>query len=51
MCSTSAELRHETGRDAHLAGAVAAALMERAAELLAEPPKIETVDVLADKLP
>ena len=41
----------ESGRDAHLAGAVAAALMEQAHELLAESPKIEHVDVLADKLP
>ncbi len=41
----------EEGRDAHLAGAVAAALMEKAGELLAEPPAIEQVDVLAAKLP
>ncbi len=41
----------EEGRDAHLAGAVAAALMEEAGELLAEPPAIEQVDVLAAKLP
>ena len=41
----------EAGRQAHLGGAVAAALGERAAELLAAPPHIEQVDVLAAKLP
>ena len=41
----------EAGRDAHLSGAVAAALMQRAGELLAKPPQIEKIDVLADKLP
>jgi quinol monooxygenase YgiN len=41
----------EDGRRAHLAGAVAAALSERADELLVEPPEIEHVDVLAAKLP
>jgi quinol monooxygenase YgiN len=41
----------EAGREAHLAGAVAAALGERANELLADPPRIEQVDVLAAKLP
>ena len=40
-----------TGRDAHLAGPVAAALMQNAPELLATDPIIEAVDVLADKLP
>jgi quinol monooxygenase YgiN len=40
----------EAGRQAHLAGAVAAALMERADELLAAPPAIDQVDVLAAKL-
>jgi quinol monooxygenase YgiN len=38
-------------REAHLAGPIAAALMANAAELLAEPPVIEKVDVLAAKLP
>jgi len=38
------------GRDAHLGGPIAAALMAKAGELLAEPPKIEKVDVLAAKL-
>jgi quinol monooxygenase YgiN len=41
----------EAGRNAHLSGRVAAALMDKAAELLAEPPSIEKVDVLAAKLP
>lgn len=41
----------EVGRQAHLTGAVAAALMQKAGELLAEPPKIEKLDVLAAKLP
>lgn len=40
----------ETGRSAHLSGRVAAALGERAADLLAAPPTIERVDVLAAKL-
>jgi quinol monooxygenase YgiN len=41
----------QAGREAHLAGPVAAALIENAPELLASEPSIETVDVLADKLP
>ncbi|MDI2142333.1 MULTISPECIES: putative quinol monooxygenase [unclassified Pseudomonas] len=41
----------EAGRQAHLSGKVAAALMARAAELFAEPPAIEKIDVLAAKLP
>lgn len=41
----------DAGRQAHLAGAVAAALGSRAAELLAAPPLITNVDVLATKLP
>ena len=41
----------EAGREAHLAGQVAAALIENAPELLASDPSIETIDVLADKLP
>ncbi len=41
----------EDGRNAHLNGAVAAALIEKASELLAKPPEIEHVDVLASKLP
>jgi quinol monooxygenase YgiN len=41
----------ENGRQAHLTGRVAAALMAKASELLAKPPTIEKVDVLAAKLP
>lgn len=41
----------EIGRQAHLNGRIAAALMARADELLATPPVIEKVDVLAAKLP
>ncbi len=41
----------EAGRQAHLSGKVAAALMAKAAELFATPPSIEKVDVLAAKLP
>ena len=41
----------EAGRNAHLAGPIAAALMANAAELLAEPPQIEYVDILAAKVP
>lgn len=41
----------EAGRKAHLEGPIAAALMAKAGELLAEPPRIERVEVLAAKLP
>jgi quinol monooxygenase YgiN len=41
----------EAGRQAHLNGKVAAALMEKAKDLLAEPPAIQKADVLAAKLP
>jgi quinol monooxygenase YgiN len=41
----------ESGRQAHLSGKVAAALMKNAPELLAVAPTIEKVDVLAGKLP
>jgi quinol monooxygenase YgiN len=37
----------EAGRQAHLNGKVAAALMAKAGELLAQPPAIEKADVLA----
>ena len=40
----------ESGREAHLNGKVAAALMAKASDLLAKPPVIEKVDVLAAKL-
>ncbi len=41
----------DSGRQAHLSGRVAAALMEQAPELFAQPPAIENIDVLASKLP
>jgi quinol monooxygenase YgiN len=41
----------EGGRQAHLSGRVAAALMAKASDLLAKPPAIEKIDVLAAKLP
>jgi quinol monooxygenase YgiN len=41
----------EAGRQAHLTGRVAAALMAQASELLAKPPVIDKLDVLAAKLP
>lgn len=40
----------EPGRQAHLNGPIAAALMQHAPELLAEVPAIEQVEVLAAKL-
>jgi quinol monooxygenase YgiN len=41
----------EAGRQAHLAGKVAEALMAKAADLFANPPEIVNVEVLAAKLP
>jgi len=41
----------DAGRQAHLTGRVAAALMAKAPELLAEPPAIEKAEVLAVKPP
>jgi quinol monooxygenase YgiN len=41
----------ESGRQAHLAGKVAAALKEKASELFAKPPSIDKIDILAAKLP
>ena len=40
----------DSGRQAHLAGQIAAALMAKAGELLSQAPRIEQVDVLAVKL-
>jgi quinol monooxygenase YgiN len=40
----------EGGREQHLAGQVAGALMNEAPELLSEPPHLEKVDVLASKV-
>jgi quinol monooxygenase YgiN len=41
----------EAGRQAHLSGRVAAALMAKAPDLLAKSPSIEKIDILAAKLP
>ena len=41
----------EAGRQAHLSGPIAAALMANASELLSEAPNIRKAQVLADKLP
>ncbi len=41
----------EACRQAHLAGKMAAALMAKAGDLLAQPPSIQKADVLASKLP
>ena len=41
----------DLGRQAHLSGPVAAALMANASELLSQPPSIEKVDILVAKLP
>ena len=41
----------ETGRQRHLNGPIAAALMAQASSLLAAPPVIEHLDVLGAKLP
>ena len=42
---------NEAGRQAHLAGKVAAALFAQAPELFSEPPIVEKLDILAVKLP
>ncbi len=39
----------EDARQAHINGPIASSLLARAGELLAEPPSIKPVDVLADK--
>jgi quinol monooxygenase YgiN len=41
----------DAGRDAHLTGPIAQALMAKADALFATPPQIQKLDVLADKLP
>ena len=41
----------EEGRQSHLIGDVAKALMAKAEDLLAHPPSIQKVEVLASKLP
>ena len=37
------------GRQAHLSGPIAKALMEKASELLSQDPVIEQIDILASK--
>ncbi len=41
----------EKGRQAHLSGPIAQALMAKASELLSQPPSIEQIDVLGAKVP
>ena len=41
----------ESGREAHLNGRIAAALMAKAPDLLSQPPDIQMIDVLAAKIP
>lgn len=41
----------DSGRQAHLNGPIAAALMANASELLSQPPTIEMVDILAARIP
>jgi quinol monooxygenase YgiN len=43
--------KDESGRQAHLNGPIAKALMAKAPELLSTPPVIETIEVLGAKLP
>ena len=40
----------EAGRDAHLNGEIAKALMAKADELFAEPPKIHKIMLIAEKV-
>jgi quinol monooxygenase YgiN len=42
---------NEAGRQAHLSGEVAKALMAKAPDLFAQPPSIEKAEILAAKLP
>jgi quinol monooxygenase YgiN len=41
----------DSGRQAHLSGRVAEALMAQADDVLARPPEIKQADVIASKLP
>ena len=43
--------KNDDGRNAHLNGPIAQALMAKADELLAKPPQIEKVELLAVKAP
>ena len=40
---------NDSGRQAHLSGPIAKALMAKADELLAKPPQLEMLDILASK--
>jgi quinol monooxygenase YgiN len=44
-------LTGESGREAHLNGPIAKALMAQAADLLAKPPVIERIEIPGAKLP
>ncbi|MFY9802539.1 MAG: antibiotic biosynthesis monooxygenase [Candidatus Acidiferrales bacterium] len=41
----------DAGRQAHLSGKVAAALMAKAPDLFAKPPEINKIEILASKIP
>jgi len=41
--------KDDAGRQAHLSGQIAKALMTKADELLARPPQLEMLDILASK--
>ena len=43
--------KSDEGRNAHLTGAIAKALFARADELLAKPPQIEMLEIMAVKAP
>jgi quinol monooxygenase YgiN len=43
--------KDETGRNAHLSGDIAKALMAKSEELFDTPPKIEKLEILAAKAP
>ncbi len=43
--------KDENGRNAHLNGEIAKALMAKAEQLLAKPPQIENLEILASKAP
>lgn len=38
---------NESGREAHLNGEIATALMEKASDLLSEPPSIKKIEILS----
>ena len=50
-CAIFDAFADETGRQAHLNGAIAKALMAQAPNLLAEPPAIQQLEVMGAKLP